>query len=417
MGRSMGRSSLRGNRDFQILYLSQGLSRLGTQISAIAFPLLVLHLTRSPADAGLVAFAEGIAMGIVLLPGGAITDRFNRRAVMIVCDAGCLVIMGLLAAAIVSRAASMAFIVPAAAVVAGLGATSYSASAAAFRLVVPDGEMAGAVSASQARNAAIALSGPVLGGLLFGIVPSLPFIIDAASYGLCLAGTLPIRTPLAAPAADRAGSWLVKDTIEGLAFLYRHRFIRFTMASAAVLNFALTGVLLCVIVTIVKNGGSSLTTGAVISSAGLGSLIGALLAPAAKDRLSLRQAMLTVTWLAAALVAGMAFATGEAPVLAVLICSCALAVPALNVITQTAQTLLIPDRMQGRAQSAVSFIALSITPAGSVTAGFLLARWHPEIAFLVFAAVLAVLGLASTASRSLVIPAELLARYGPPSPA
>jgi MFS family permease len=404
---SISGSTLGGNRDFQILCGAQGLSRLGTQISAIAFPLLVLRVTGSPSDAGIVACAEGIAMALVLLPGGAIADRVNRRAVMIIGDIGCLLTMGLLAVAIIGKTAPMELIVPAAAVVAGLGASSYAASAAAFRLVLSDSEMTAAVSVSQARNAAIALAGPLLGGLLFGIMPSLPFIVDTASYGACLAGTLAIRSPLPAPEVERGGSWLLKDTIEGLAFVGRHKFIRFTLVSGAVLNFAFTGVLLGVIVTIVKSGGSSLATGAVIAFAGLGSLLGSLLAPAAKDRLSLRQAVLLVTWLSAILVSVMAVAR-QAAVLALLLGACALAVPALNVITQTVQTLLTPDRMQGRVSSATSFIALSITPIGSVTAGYLLAKWHSEVAFAVFGAILLLLALASTVTKALAVPADLL---------
>jgi len=395
-------SRLRGNRDFQILCITQGLSRLGTQISAIAFPLLVLRTTRSPADAGIVGFAEGAAMAVALLPGGTVADRFHRRTVMVACDACCALTMALLSAAVLTRHVPMALIVPAAAVVSALGATAYSAGAAAFRLVVSDAELPQAVSVMQARNAGIGLIGPALGGLMFGIAYGLPFVVDAVSYGASLLGVLALRTSLAAPApaSGQQGTGLLKETVRGVVFVYRHKFIRFTLANAAVLNFALAGVLLSIIVTVVKGGASPLTTGAVIGFVGLGSLLGSLLAPAAKRRLSLHQAVVLVTWVCAVTVAGMAF-TRNVAALAVLVAASALLVPALNVITRSAQTLITPDGMQGRVASATTFVALSINPLGSVAAGFLLARWRPEIAFLTFAAVIVVLAVASSATDAL----------------
>ena len=56
-----GPQGLRGNRDFTLLWTGDVLSQLGSQATTIAMPLLVLFLTRSPADAGLVGFARALA--------------------------------------------------------------------------------------------------------------------------------------------------------------------------------------------------------------------------------------------------------------------------------------------------------------------------------------------------------------------
>jgi predicted MFS family arabinose efflux permease len=153
-------------------------------------------------------------------------------------------------------------------------------------------------------------------------------------------------------------------------------------------------------VTTVEAGSTGLTTGTVIAFVGLGSLIGALLAPTAKKRLSLRQVVVMFTWVCTVMVASMAL-TRSIPVLAVLVGASALLVPALNVILSSAQALLTPDALQGRVQAATSFIALSISPLGVAGAGFLLARWRPAVAFLVFAGAILVLAVVSTASSSL----------------
>jgi hypothetical protein len=396
----MSDRGLRHNRDFQILCTAQGLSRLGNQVSGIAIPLLVLRNTHSPADAGLVGFAGGVALGVALLPGGAIADRWHRRVVMLVSDIGCAAMMVVLTAAILLKHAPMNIIVPSAVVAAALGALYSPAAAAALRLIVSDSELPTAISVSQARNAAVTLIGPPLGGLLFEISPSLPFLADAVSYGLSVVGTLAIGTRLVAPARVGDGTSLLSDAVQGMAFIYRHRFLRFTMMNAAVLNFVFSGVLLSLIVTTVEAGSTGLTTGTVIAFVGLGSLIGALLAPTAKKRLSLRQVVVMFTWVCTVMVASMAL-TRSIPVLAVLVGASALLVPALNVILSSAQALLTPDALQGRVQAATSFIALSISPLGVAGAGFLLARWRPAVAFLVFAGAILVLAVVSTASSSL----------------
>jgi hypothetical protein len=63
-------SRLRRNREFALLQVSQLASSGGSQITAIAYPLLVLALTGSSAKAGLVAFARLLGMALFALPAG-----------------------------------------------------------------------------------------------------------------------------------------------------------------------------------------------------------------------------------------------------------------------------------------------------------------------------------------------------------
>src|SRR5882672_8168118 len=79
---------LRANRDFRLLWFGSVVSVLGSRASAIAYPLLVLALTGSPADAGLAGFAATISYLLGQLPAGALVDRWNRKFIMIACDAG-----------------------------------------------------------------------------------------------------------------------------------------------------------------------------------------------------------------------------------------------------------------------------------------------------------------------------------------
>src|SRR5579862_8497794 len=62
------------NRDYLLLWSGQLLSTIGTQISQLAFPLLVLALTSSPVQAGIVAALRSLPFAVLCLPAGALVD-------------------------------------------------------------------------------------------------------------------------------------------------------------------------------------------------------------------------------------------------------------------------------------------------------------------------------------------------------
>ncbi|MEV4438739.1 MFS transporter [Streptomyces sp. NPDC049577] len=85
---------LRRNRDFLLLWTGAGLSLLGLRASTAAYPLLMLWYGGSPAGAGLVGAAALLPQLLVQLPAGALVDRWDRRRLLIGCDAAGLVAMG-----------------------------------------------------------------------------------------------------------------------------------------------------------------------------------------------------------------------------------------------------------------------------------------------------------------------------------
>src|SRR5439155_24233460 len=80
--------SLYRNRDFMLLWSGQVVSSIGSRVSMIAFPLLVLSLTGSPAKAGVVGFAASLPFLLFMLPAGGLVDRLDRKRMMIACDMG-----------------------------------------------------------------------------------------------------------------------------------------------------------------------------------------------------------------------------------------------------------------------------------------------------------------------------------------
>ena len=83
----MRRALLLDNRDFTLLWGGETLSEVGSQVSTVAYPLLVLALTGSPTKAGVVGLARWLPLAVFALPAGALADAVDRKRLMIACDA------------------------------------------------------------------------------------------------------------------------------------------------------------------------------------------------------------------------------------------------------------------------------------------------------------------------------------------
>jgi MFS family permease len=83
------------NRDFMLLWSGQVVSTVGMRVTTLAYPLLVLALTGSPFQAGLVGFAQTLPFLVLYLPAGALVDRWDRKRVMLAADGVRVVLLGL----------------------------------------------------------------------------------------------------------------------------------------------------------------------------------------------------------------------------------------------------------------------------------------------------------------------------------
>src|ERR1022692_4299045 len=81
-------SPRRRDSDFQLLLTGSSVSMLGSRLTSIGYPLLVLALTGSPLVAGLVGFAATAPSILVYLPAGALVDRWDPWRAMLVCEFG-----------------------------------------------------------------------------------------------------------------------------------------------------------------------------------------------------------------------------------------------------------------------------------------------------------------------------------------
>jgi len=390
---------LRRNRDFLLLQAGQLLSEAGTESTSIAYPLLVLAVTQSPAKAGVVSFARTLPMALFALPAGVAADRWNRKLLMIAADGVRALAIGGLATIVLGRVAFWA--IPLVAFVEGSGAALFSAAQpGALRAVVPARQLPAAVSTQTGRQAAVGLAGPPLGGALFGLARALPFAVDAASYAFSTVSLLAMRTPFQQRREPERAP-LRARLAEGLRFLWGQRFLRTCALLYGLTNFVGPGVLLAVVVLGRRQGLSGGEVGALVAAFGACALLGSFASPLVRRLLPVRAVLLLElwTWPGCALF----LVWPNAYVLAASILPTALAIPSTDSVVKGYRIAMTPDRLLGRAESVRSTISLLVAPLGPLAAGFLLGATSARATIALFAAfglVLAVWGTLSPSIRS-----------------
>ncbi len=394
----MTAAPLHRNRDFLLLQTGLLLSSGGSQMTAIAYPLLVLTLTGSAAKAGIVAFVRLFAMAVFALPAGLAADHWSRRRLMIAAHGLRAVAIGTLAVLVASDEI-VYWAIPLVAFVEGAGAAVFSAAqSGAFRAVVPTPQLPAAVAVVTGREAAIGVASPALGGVLFGIARALPFLVHAVLYLFSAIALLAMRTPFQQEReADRAR--LRARVAEGFRFLWDNAFLRTVSLLFGLANFIGPGVLFAIVVIGEEQGLTSGRVGLLVAAFGACILVGSFLSPLVRRRLPVRGVLLLELWTWVG--CGLFVIWPNVYVLTASILPTALAIPSTDSVVHSYRFAMTPDRLMGRVASVWTTIGLAIAPLGPLVAGLLLESTSARAAIAVFAAVGLALALWGTLSGSI----------------
>ncbi|MFE0772844.1 MFS transporter [Streptomyces sp. NPDC058861] len=361
---------LRRNRDFLLLWQGTVVSELGTNATTVAYPLLVLYLTGSPASAGFTGFVALLPQLLFQLPAGALVDRWNRRRVMIWCDVLRGLAIGSLALALAADRLVLAHVLVVGFIEGTLTVCFRIAEATAVTALVHPSQYALALSRNEARTRGAVVLGQPLGGLLFGLGRAIPFLFDAVSYAVSLTTLLMIRKDFRAEPADRPDR-LGTELAAGISWLWRQPFLRVTTLLVAGSNLLFQALFLAVIVIARADGGSSGAVGVMFGVAAVGGVLGSLVAPALERRLSMKTVVIGANWAWALIVPVLLVVHDPYLIGAVYALMCFVG-PVWNVAVVAYQLGVTPDRILGRVQGAAGMIAFGAVPLGSLAGGLLL---------------------------------------------
>jgi MFS family permease len=382
------------DRDFLLLWSGQAVSNIGTQVSQLAFPLVVLFLTHSPVQAGVMGALHALPSVLLSLPAGALIDRWDRKRVMVLCDCGRALALGSIPVAAVLGRLSLVQL----ALVALLEGTLFVffsvAEVASLPRVVQQDQLAHATAQNQAAESVAFLLGPALGGALYGLSRLLPFLADAISYAVSVVSLLLIRTPFQ-DARTLGRRHLLAEVAEGLTWLWRQPLLFFMALLSGGMRFLAAGSSLVLIVLAQQQGASAPAIGLLLGIAGIGSLVGSLLAPSVQRRTSFGQAIqltvwvYTLVWLLYALAPNV-LALGAITTLLFI------NAPIYSVVNLSYRLAVVPDLLQGRVNSVVRLISYSAIPPGLALTGVLLQRVGAVSTVLLLAGGYVLLALATT---------------------
>jgi predicted MFS family arabinose efflux permease len=396
---------LRRNRDYLLLWSGQVVSALGSAVSSVAFPLLVLALTGSPAKAGLVGFAGTLPYFLVQLPAGGLVDRWDRKRTMIIADALRGVALGSIAVAAIAGVLTVPHIALVAFVEGSFFVLFTTAERSALPRVVATEQLPAALAQNEARTRGATLAGNPLGGALFGVAQALPFAADTVSYLLSVVTLLFIRGEFQEERRPRT-TRLHREIAEGVRWLWAQPFLRAAALLVAGSNFVFQALVLALIVLAQARGASPAMVGVLLGLMGAGGLLGALVAPWAQRHLRPTAVIIGANWVWAALLPLVAVVPWPLA-MGVLAGAMAFVGPAWNVVLGSISLALTPDGLRGRVSGVQGLVAWGPIPLGSLVGGVLL-QWVGGVAttLMLGGAMLAV-ALAATLSPTVRRPPKL----------
>jgi len=350
------------HRDFRVLWAGMAVSLLGDGIFLIAIAWESYSLWNAPAALSIVGIGMAVPTVLFLLAGGIVSDRYDRRLVMMWADGVRAVAVAVLAVLVIAGSLQFWELVVLVAVY-GSGTAFFTP---AFEAVVPDllpvEDLPAANSLDQfVRPVALRLAGPLLGGTLVAAGAGLAFAVDAASFGASLVAVAAIRSR--PPVRDETNATAFAAVKEGLRFIRRRVWLWGTLGSAAVAYLVFLGPTEVLLPYVVKNDlhASAGTLGFVFAAGGLGA-VGSAVWMGSRGHPRRGISFMYGTWTLATLaVAGYGLATAAWQLMLACLVFNALET-AGTIVWATIKQRHVPSSMLGRVSSLDWLISIGLLP-------------------------------------------------------
>ncbi|MFG1658607.1 MFS transporter [Micromonospora chersina] len=387
--------------DFQLLLGGRLISQLGDQLQFLALPLLVVALTGSSTQAGIVLGLQTAVYLVFGLVAGALADRWDRKTTMIWCEIG----RGSLAAAVPIAAAAGVLGMPQLYVIAvlnGVLSTLFgAANSSALPNIVTKTDLPSALGAIGAMSSTLRIIGASVAGVAYALGRMVPFAFNAVSFLASAAALRAIRADFQQERATAAASprELLADIGHGLSWLWRRPVIRTLALLDAGDSLRYGAGYLLIIMLAQRLHANPTQVGIVFTGAAIGALIGSLLAPALTRRLPLGKLSITMLWIEALTFPFYAVAPTWWLLLVVAFAESVVS-PIYNVALDSYRLNVTPDAVRGRVTSAIDTLTSGAAAIGTMASGALIALLGAPTLTHVLAGWLTFLALAATLSRT-----------------
>lgn len=365
---------LRSDRDFRWFWGAHSFSIIGTQVTAVALPL-VAALTLDAGAAGVSLVTTATYLPNLLLPllvGHWIEGR-RKRQMMIWMDVIRAVMLAVVPIAYLTDDLSMTLLTVVAFGV-GCGSVFFEVGAFAYLpTLVDDEELGEANRAIQGSSTVAQLGGPGLAGVLVQLIgPALTVIVNVITYVISAFGVGAARRPEpeTEQTSERSG------VFSGIRILMVNRYLRALTAYASIYNAAIQIVLVNLVIwTIQVRGVSPGMYGFALSAYGVGAFGGAMIALKMTERLGFGRAFALSAVLSTALPLLVAALPGRGALLGLEIAGvlviAGVGLGAANVLSATLRQIVIPRNQLARTTGGYRLLMYGSIPLGSALGGVL----------------------------------------------
>jgi MFS family permease len=395
-----------GERNFRWLWIGEGVSTLGTQFYMIALPWLVLKMTGSTFTLGTVMGLAGVPRALLLLVGGALTDRFSPRILMLASNLARLVLVSLLAILVLGGHVDLWILYTMAFLFGLADAFFYPALFAIMPQILETKSLHSGNAIVQGVSQLSIAIGPVLAGLLIALVDSMPLdgqsVAGAAALpqpantlrtgGIALAFAfnaltfiasvvtlrlIQVKRPATTGARPDRDAGMLSSIKDGVVYVWRDQSLRAIFVIAAALSLLGEGPVLVGVPALadkrLPEGATAF--GIVMSCFGLGSVLGILLA-GLQPRSAARRFGLLLPVASGLMGFGMltfSLAATTLPIaLAALVMGASLGYTIVVMTTWLQERT--PDHLMGRMMSLLVLAVVGMIPISMAVAGMLLER-------------------------------------------
>jgi MFS family permease len=359
-------------RDYRLFWTTQFISNIGSWMQGIAQGWLVYHLTDSPFLLGFVGFANSIPQFFLMLPGGVVADRFDRRRVVSASQWVQTMAALFLAVMIYLHRISVWQII-AAAIVTGI---AMSFSGPAYQAMVVDllddrTRLSNAIAMNSLQFNLSRAIGPLLAGVALSLYgPFWCFFFNAISFlPLIWALRLMKSRQLRHPGSEAA---MLSHIGEAFRYVLRDRLVLLLLtivAAASLFGYPYLSLLPMIARALFRNDATGL--GILMGGIGAGALAGSLMLSVRTPKPSRITTVILITLATFGIgLAGLGFTRRVAPVFALLVLAGASMVICVALCNTSIQQR-IPDALRGRVLSMYTFAFSGFLPFGNLFGGLL----------------------------------------------
>jgi len=272
--------------DFRFLFTGESVSVLGDQFHFVALAWLTLQLTGSGLALGSVLMVAAIPRAIFMLLGGALSDRWSPRSLMLYSNAIRAVLVGIIAFLVLTEQAQLWQLYVMAGIFGVVDALFYPAMSAIVPMLVDEATLPPANALMQGSQQFAGLIGPALAGVVVALIQTGPaFVFDAVSFAIATVALFFVVGGRRAPRSNGDGSTEAQPSVlgtirEGFHYAWSDPAVRSLVLLTAAFNFSFTGPLSVGLPFMADHtlGGGSATFGILLSAFGAGALVGAVAA-------------------------------------------------------------------------------------------------------------------------------------------